>query len=578
MNLRTPLRVSVIAVILAVLAAAPALAVQLHTAQSIESTEGIATAAHPLAAAAGAEILAKGGNAVDAAVAVAYALAVVEPYASNIGGEGFVVISLADGTETAIDYRSRAPIYATVYSPDEFGSPTYGIYSTAIPGMVKGTEKALLQYGTMTMAEVLEPAIRLAEEGFEVDERLAQNISTVRDAFLTDYPEAAEVFLPSGDVPEVGSIFRNPDLAHSLRLIAQHGSDAFYRGEIAYAIEEATDYWIDYDSLGAYEAIERDVVRGTYKGYEIISAPPIAAGVHIIKTLNILENIDLTPYSSINDPMVAHIFAEALKLSVADYNAYVWDPDFVDVPVAGLTSKQYAKERAALLSMDRAQVYPAGDPFSVKPESSVSLLPEVEQSPSTTHVSVLDKYGNAVSLTQTLSSFWGSRVIVPGYGFFLSNHFRYFSRYNAAEPDQPNYVEPLKTTKTVLAPTIMKKDGQVRFVVGSPGGARIPQTVVQTLVAMIDFGMDVEAAMRAPKLFVQGLSLELEGGYPVDALFTLLDLGHDVQLYGMLNQYFGGLNVIAVEDDGTMIGVGSVRREGGASAPAAVEEKVAVNQ
>ena len=438
MNLRTPLRMSLVALVIAALLAVPALAVELETAQSVRSTQGVVTAAHPLAAAAGAEILAKGGNAVDAAIATAYALAVVEPHASNLGGEGYMVISLADGTEVAIDYRSRAPLHVNVHTPAETGWPPHGILTTLIPGMVKGTELALQKYGTMTLAEVLEPAIRLAEEGFPMGDLLASQIANAYESFLLEYPEAGKVFLDNMLIPEPGTIFRNPDLAHAMRLIAEHGSDVFYFGEIADAIEQATEGWVDKASLAAYRAYERDVVRGTYRGYEIVTAPPIVSGVRVVETLNILELFDLAQYGHPNHPTAAHIMAEALKITQADYNAYVWDPNFYRVPVEGLTSKLYARERAALISLDEAKTYEAGDPYAISPAGEVSFTPvTVEESPSTTHVSVLDKDGNAVALTQTISSFWGSRIVVPGYGFLLSNHFRQFWGFEVDDPFRP---------------------------------------------------------------------------------------------------------------------------------------------
>lgn len=557
-----------VALVFALLLAVPTLA-NVDTGPFVRSTEGVATAAHPLAAEAGAEILAKGGNAVDAAVAVAYALAVVEPHASNLGGEGYVVISLADGTETAIDYRSRAPLHVNVHTPGEIGSHPHGIYTTLLPGMVKGTEKALLQYGTMSLAEVLQPAIRLAEEGIVVDEFLAQTIGNAYDTLL-QYEATADIWLDFGLVPEVGTVLTNPDLGKTMRLLAEHGSDVFYKGEIAEAIEKATDGWVDRESLAAYEAYERDVVRGTYRGYDIITAPPIVAGVRVIETLNILENYDLASYGDVNDPAVAHLFAEALKLTGADYTAYVWDPNFYRVPVEGLVSKLYAAERAALIDMDKAQTFSAGDPYAFNPEADVFAEAETNESPSTTHVSVLDKEGNAVSLTQTISSFWGSRVTIPGYGFLMSNHFSQFPAFNPDNPFRSDYAAPLKSTKTVLTPTILKKDGEVKLVVGSPGAGRIPQTTVQTIVSLVDFDMELEDAMRAPKLHVSGLNLDVEGGFPQDAIAKLSELGHNVRERGELDLFFGGLNVITVEDDGTMLGVGSLRREGGASAPLSV--------
>ena len=575
MNLRTPLRMSLVALVIAALLAVPALALELETAQSVRSTQGVVTAAHPLAAAAGAEILAKGGNAVDAAIATAYALAVVEPHASNLGGEGYMVISLADGTEVAIDYRSRAPLHVNVHTPAETGWPPHGILTTLIPGMVKGTELALQKYGTMTLAEVLEPAIpgggRLphGRSAGQPDRRRLQS-------FLLEYPEAGKkVFLDNMLIPNPA-----PSSA-TLTWLMPCASSPSTAPTCSTSAKSPTPSSRPPKAgstrrLAAYRAYERDVVRGTYRGYEIVTAPPIVSGVRVVETLNILELFDLAQYGHPNHPTAAHIMAEALKITQADYNAYVWDPNFYRVPVEGLTSKLYARERAALISLDEAKTYEAGDPYAISPAGEVAFTPvTVEESPSTTHVSVLDKDGNAVALTQTISSFWGSRIVVPGYGFLLSNHFRQFPGFEVDDPFRPDYAAPLKTTRTVLAPTILKKDGEVRLVIGSPGAARIPQTVVQTIVSIVDFGMDLETAIRTAKFHVSGLTLDLEGGWPAESAEALAALGHRVNTnYGELDLFFGGLNIIAVEDDGTMIGVGSFRRDGGASAPLVVEEAV----
>lgn len=573
-SLRKSMRILSVALLMTFVLALSGLAADVETAPFVWTTEGVATSAHPLAAEAGAEILAKGGNAVDAAVAVAYALAVVEPQASNLGGEGFLVISLVDGTEVAIDYRSRAPLHVNVHTPGEIGSHPHGPYTTVVPGMVKGTEKALLQYGTMSFAEVLEPAIRLAEEGIVVDEFFAQAIANAYESIF-QYEATADIWLDFGLVPEPGTVLTNPDLAHTMRLLSEHGSDVFYNGEIAEAIEEATDGWVDRASLAAYEAYERDVVRGTYRGYDVVGAPPIVAGVRVIEALNILENFDLTAHDSIYTPEVTHLIAEALKVSQADYDTYVWDPNFYRVPVEGLISKQFAAERAALIDVNRAQRHSAGDPYAFNPETELFVDERSNESPSTTHISVVDKEGNAVALTQTISSFWGSRITVPGYGFLMSNHFSQFPVFNPNDPFRPDYAAPLKSTRTTLTPTILKKDGKVRLVIGSPGSWRIPQSTVHTLVGIVDFNMGLVDAMSAPKLDAFGYDLTLEGGYSEETIAALEALGHNVDVRGELDLYFGGLNVIMVEEDGTMLGVGAVRREGGASAPVAVPSPAA---
>jgi len=574
-KLRRPLHSFAASLVVALLLSVSALAAQVETGLSVKSQLGVVAAAHPLAAQAGAEILAKGGNAVDAAIAVSYALAVVEPYASSLGGEGYMVISLADGTDVAIDFRSRAPLHVNVHTPGEIGTHQYGIYTTMVPGLVKGTELALKKYGTMTLAEVLEPAIRLAEEGFAVHETYA---SVAGDAYSTliQYPYAASIWLDNGLIPEVGTIIRNPDMARALRLIAEHGSDVFYKGEIAEAIERATNGWIDRASLAAYQAYERPVVRGTYRGYEVIGAPPIVSGLRVQETLNILEHFDLKSYGSVTAPEVVHIVSEALKLSGADWNAYSWDPNYYRIPVEALLSKQYAAERAKLIDLNRAQAFEAGDPFTYSAEVGWMLY-DTNESASTTHFSVLDKDGNAVAVTQTISSFWGSRIAVEPYGFLMSDHFKQFPKFDPADPFRPDYAAPLKSTKTNLSPTIIKKDGKVRLIAGSPGGVRIPATTVQFIVSMIDFEMTLEEAVLAPKFYPDNdLSLDLEGGFPEETIAALKALGHKVTTRPPLQRVFGALNVVWVDEDGNMWGHGSVRRQGGAAAPLAIEEPAAV--
>lgn len=574
MSLRRPLRMSFVALVVAVLLVVPVLAADVVTGPSVRSDLGMVAAGHPLAAQAGAEILAKGGNAVDAAVAVAYALAVVEPYASNVGGEGYMVISMADGTDISIDFRSRAPLHVNVHTPGEIGIHPHGIYTTMVPGLVKGTALALQKYGTMSFAEVLEPAIRLAEEGIVVDGVLATSIADGYDTLL-QYEAAAAIWLDNGLIPETGTFIRNPDLAHTMRLIAEHGADVFYYGEIAEAIEAATDGWIDRASLAAYEAYERPVVRGTYRGYEVIGAAPIVSGVRVQQTLNILENFDVASFGSVTDPRAIHLISEALKLTLADFEEYMWDPNFYRIPVEGLLSKEYAAERARLIDMNRAQSFGPGNPYTYSPEVTVDNVYRTDESPSTTHFGVLDKDGNAVAVTQTISSIWGSRVVVPGYGFLLSNHFRQFPVFDANDPFRPDYAAPLKTTKTNLSPTIIKQDGEVKFVVGSPGGVRIPTTTVQMIVSMLDFGMDLEEAILTPKTYADNnVNLDLEGGYPEEVIEALRALGHNVTTRPPLQRVFGSMNVIWVEDDGTMWGRGSYRRDGGASAPLSIERGI----
>ncbi len=532
-------------------------------------TEGMVAAAHPLAAEVGARILALGGNAVDAAVAMSFALGVVEPYASGLGGEGYVILALVDGTQVAVDFRSWAPGAVTAQTPKN----SYGEKSVCIPGTVAAMDLVLTKYGTMTLAEVIAPAIELAENGFPVDSVF---VTRVLDAYkdLSDpkYAEIGRVFLADGLVPDEGAIFKNPDLAYTLRLLADGGAEVFYEGAVAEAIVSATGGWITMEDMAAYRAVEREPVRGTYRGYEILSAPPIVAGVVVVEALNIIEHFNLARYRRYDHPTVVHIIAEALKLAFADRDPVVWDPDFYDVPVAGLTSKAFAAERAKLISLEKAMVpreTPVGDPT---PFNTTAVPVAVGTDPDagcTTHVSVVDKDGNAVSLTQTLSSFWGSRIVVPDHGFVLNNEYTNFNAYRADRPDDLNVAGPYKRPRTVIAPTILLDGGEVFLVIGTPGAGRIPGVIVETIVNVVDFCMDLEDAITAPKYYSRNsvANLEIEGGFSPSLIEALKSLGHAIKEYGPLDVYFGGTNAVMVLADGTLIGVADIRRLGGAAGP-----------
>jgi len=539
--------------------------------QVATSTEGMVASAHELASEAGAEILAAGGNAVDAAVATAFAITVVEPNASSLGGEGFMVLSLSDGRDIAIDYKSVAPGHIT--HEDDNDEPRYGPESTCVPGVVAGLALALEEYGTMTLAEVMEPAIRLARDGFPLDAVLYDNLSN-----LYGYTDSGTdgvvgpVYFPDGFIPDVGSTLVQSDLAYALQLVAQQGPKVFYRGEIAEAIAEATEDFLRVGDLQRYQAVIRDPVVSEYRGYEVIGTPPNVAGLTVAEALNILDNFDLTGYTW-NDPQAIHVIAEALKFASADRLPYVGDPDFYDVPIEGLLSEEYASARAALIDLENAtpcKEVPAGDPYLYMGVGEPVAIGDEVYSPSTTQISVLDKEGNAVSITQTLSSFWGSRVMVPGYGFFINDELHNFNDFDPDNLADINVHEPFKRPRTVIAPTIVRDmAGEVFLVVGTPGAGRIPSTVVLTIVNVIDFGMTLEDAIKTPKFCsrVAYSDLRMEGGYSQETMDALEALGHTVRAtYGELDLYFGGINAIIVED-GVMIGVGSFRRAGGAAGP-----------
>jgi gamma-glutamyltranspeptidase/glutathione hydrolase len=542
-------------------------------------TKGMVASAKELASEAGAQILASGGNAVDAAVATAFVLSVVEPYASGLGGEGYMVLSLADGRDRAIDYRSWAPGHVTIKTNPK---PRIGPDSTCIPGTVAGLTYALKEYGTMSLAQVLAPAIRLAKEGFPVDKTFV-DLLAAHEFYKNmlenpELAEAREIFLKDGLIPDVGTKMTNPQLAHALELLAAQGPDAFYRGEIAKAIVKATGGWITSADLQRYQAVDRDPITSKYRGYEIVGTPPNVAGIVVAEALNILNNFDLSKYKGWDDPGAIHLMAEALLLASADRYPYVGDPDFYALPMEGLLSEEYARDRAQLI--DPNKVIPpreasAGDPYKYMPAAS-STVPvgvgvlECVGSPSTTQISVVDKDGNAVSITQTLSYFWGSQVMVPGYGFLLNNELHNFNAYNPDNPNDLNVIEPYKRPRTVLAPTIVKdQSGRVFLVLGTPGAGRIPSTVVETIVNTIDFGLPLEEAIKAPKFCsrVAYKELRMESGYSDSTIAALKALGHKIKTYGTLDLYFGGINAVMWKPDGTMVGVGSFRRGGGAAGP-----------
>ena len=546
------------------------LPVAANAQQLATGTKGMVASAHELASAAGAEILAAGGNAVDAAVATAFAITVVEPNASGLGGEGYMVLSLADGRDLAVDFRSWSPGHVTIATD---ASAMTGPESTCVPGLVAGLTLALREYGTKTLDEVMAPAIRLAREGFALDAVLFDRLTELYGYTDSgDDPVIGPIYFPDGLIPEIGSLVVNEDLADALELIAEQGAYAFYRGEIASAIIEAMGGWFTSADLQRYQAVVRDAVVSEYRGHTVIGTPPNVAGIVVAEALNILDNFDLSAYGGWDDPEAIHLIAEALLLASADRVPYMGDPDFYDVPLAGLLSEEYAAERAALIDPGAAMVptreTPAGDPYPFM--AAPVGAPGGAESPSTTQISVLDEAGNAVSITQTISSFWGSQDMIPGYGFFMNNELHNFNTYNPDRPNDVNVVGPYKRPRTVIAPTIVRNSaGQVFLVLGTPGAGRIPSTVVETIVNVIDFGMSLEDAIKAPKFTsrVGYAELHIEGGYSDGTIAALEALGHTLDAtHGELDYFFGGINAIIVED-GLMTGVGSFRRAGGAAGP-----------
>jgi gamma-glutamyltranspeptidase/glutathione hydrolase len=476
------------------------------------------------ASAAGLEVLRHGGNAVDAAVAAAATLGVTEAYSAGVGGGGFMVVHLAkerrvvtiDGRETApAAFREDSFIDPATGQPIPFAERVTSGLGVGVPGTVATWQRALRKYGTRSLGKLLQPAIRVAERGFVVDQTFHdQTVSNA--ARFAAFPATAELFLPGGAPPPVGSVLRNPDLARTYRLLARRGTHPFYRGRIAEAIAETVqDPPVDPAStlnvrpglmteadLAAYRALDRPPTRVGYRGYQVYGmGPPSSGGSTVGEALNILEGYDLGGESY---TQALFHYLEATRLAFADRNRWVGDPDFVDVPLRGLLSQGFADERRCLIG-DRANVSPVppGDPFppfGPGCPAGVAVAGPAER-PATTHLTVADRWGNVVSYTLTIEQTGGSGIVVPGYGFLLNNEL---TDFNPAPlfpgvPD-PNLPAPGKRPRSSMSPTIVVRDGRPVMAVGSPGGATIITTVLQILVEHLDRGRSLPEAIAAPRV------------------------------------------------------------------------------
>lgn len=498
--------------------------------------QGMVTTQHALASQVGADIIAAGGNAVDAAVAVGFALAVVLPRAGNLGGGGFMLIHLAEENKTiALDYREMAPAAATRdMFLDEHGNvdphrARFSLLSAAVPGTVAGLVHAQEKYGQLKLKQVLTPAIRLAQDGFAVTHDLADRLSTsvhlkANAATLNAY------FKADGSPYQPGEILRQPDLAWSLKQIWRNGAAAFYSGKIADKIVaemSANGGLITHNDLTNYRVVEREPVTGSYRGYEILSMPPPSSGgVHVVQILNILENFPMADFGAGSAASIHHM-AEAMKYAYADRSQYLGDPDFVTVPVAELTDKVYGNQLASMIDARKAR--PSSE---IRP--GAGLRPE---SPNTTHYSIADAQGNLVANTYTLNFSFGSGITVPGTGILLNNEMDDFS----AKPGTPNayglvgtdanQIEPHKRPLSSMTPTLVFKDGKPVLVTGSPGGSRIITTVLQNIVNVIDYDMNVAQAVSSPRFHHQWQPdvLYLEPGFSPDTQALLRQRGYQVE-------------------------------------------------
>ena len=516
--------------------------------------EGMVSSQEALATQIGVDILAKGGNAIDAAVAVGYALAVTLPRAGNLGGGGFMMIYLADEKRTiALDYREMAPLKAHKDmfldhkgNADKKLSRFHGL-AVGIPGTVMGMEHALAKYGTMTRKEVMAPAINLARNGIVVTADLANSLNNLYER-LAQWPSSHSIFYKKdGSSYQPGERLFQTDLANSLALISSKGNAGFYQGSTANKISTAVQKAggvLSIDDFNHYKVVERQAVTGDYRGYQITSMPPPSSGgVHVIQMLNMLEQYPIETMGH-NTSDTIHVMAESMRQAYADRSKYLGDPDFVDVPVSGLINKQYAKNLVANINPDKANLSKDIAPGVVLPYESNE----------TTHFSVIDKFGNAVSNTYTLNFSYGSGLVAQGTGILLNNEMDDFS----AKPGSPNgygliggkanAVAPYKRPLSSMTPVIILKDNKPYIITGSPGGSRIITTTLQIIMNVIDHKMNIAEATAAPRIHHQWLPdyLRIEKGISKDTIQLLKAKGHKVKIRSSM----GSTQSIRITDKG----------------------------
>ena len=501
----------------------------------IGAEQGMVVSAHHLASDTGVDILRKGGNAVDAAIAVAYALAVTFPEAGNIGGGGFMTIRLRDGRQTFIDFRETAPQAATANMYlDAAGNvipalSTRGYLAVGIPGTVAGLELARAKYGTWPRAALMASAIRLARDGFVLDQGDASFLNEGATDFAKDAPSAA-IFLNRGKPWQKGDRLVQADLGRMLQLISTKGADAFYKGEIAARIvtaSKANGGIMTVADFAAYRAIERKPIECDYRGYHIISAPlPSSGGVVICETLNILSGYPMRDLG-FQSAQGVHYMTEALRRAFHDRNVNLGDPDFVKVDVARFISKEYAAQLRAGIAADKAT-----------PSASLGVPGPGREGANTTHFSIVDAAGNAVSLTYTLNDWFGARVTPAGTGILLNDEMDDFSSKPGASnmfglvEGVNNAIAPGKRPLSSMSPTIVTKDGKLAMVIGTPGGSHIPTGVLQVMLNMIDHGMTVTEATDAPRIHAQWLPDVIyyePHALSADTMVALMARGHKLE-------------------------------------------------
>ena len=502
--------------------------------QPVQARNGMVVSINDIASRVGAEVLQDGGNAVDAAVAVGFALAVVHPSAGNIGGGGFLMFRDAGGEAVAYDFREKAPAAANaqMYLQDgEYSSEVHHRSALAIgvPGTVAGMHLAWSDHGKLPWARLLQPAISLARDGFELSYSLAGSMQRFAEGRAQQYPATVAAFTKNGEPYEAGEVWKQPDLAKTLEMIAVDGPKAFYEGEVARALAEEMvrrDGMITEADLANYEAKRRTPIRGTYRGYEIISMPPPSSGgTVLVEMLNMLEGYDVSG-NGFGSAANLHLMAEAMRRAYADRARYLGDPDFnPDMPIDRLTSKAHATQLAKTIQPNRASV------------SSPDSFEWPAESQETTHYSVVDQDRNAVSVTYTLEGGYGVGMVVPGYGFLLNNELGDFNAGPGITNDggligtEPNLAAPGKRPLSSMTPTIVEKDGALFMVTGSPGGRTIINTVLGTILNAVDHGMNAQEAVDAGRIHHQWLPDQLTyeaQKFSPDTLALLTQWGHTV--------------------------------------------------
>lgn len=532
-----------------------------HQPHNYVGRQGMVVAANPLAAEAGLAMLKEGGNAVDAALATSFTLNVAEPFASGLGGGGWMLIYLAkENRVTVIDYRERAPAAAFPRMFEENGKvrtdwrEAHGL-SVAVPGTPAGWEYALKHYGTKTLAQVSRRAVELAEQGYAVSPTFSSINKDEYEKLLANAGETT-CYLNGGVPFEPGEVFKNPELARTFRLLAEKGMGEFYRGETARKIVEAVKAKggiLTLEDMASYQAKEVTPLRGAYKDYVLTTIPPPSSGgLHAIQLLNILEAWPLREWGP-NSPAFIHHFSEALRFVFADREHYLGDPDFVAVPIQAMCDKDYARRIASLIKPDRVRGdYPFGA-FDKHPSAG-----------NTTHLCVVDREGNIVSQTQSINLFFGSGIIPGGTGFLLNDIMDDFS----ADPDSLNAPRPRRRPLSSMAPLILFKKDKPTLVLGSPGGTRIFSSLVQIILNVVEFGQSLDEAIEAPRFFSysvkgQAQPVAVESRIPEATRAALEKLGHQISLKEAYDKYFGGAQgLLLLRDQQLILGGADSRRDG----------------